>query len=104
MTIGLTFMIIAVLIVAIWVIFELRRLKHKIFAILLIGLVLFLYVSVTVSIKGQEIDIKSTDGIKTASKIYLSWLGTAFGNMKTLTTNAVKMDWSSENKNYSIGK
>lgn len=91
-------MIIGVLIIAIWVIFELRRLKHKIFAIVLIALVLFLYVSVTYSIKGQEINLKNSEGIVRASKIYFSWLGSTFGNMKIITTNAIKMDWDYKNE------
>lgn len=98
MELGLTFMIIGILIIAIWVIFELRRLKHKIFAIILIALVLFLYTSITFSIRGQEIDLRSSEGVIRASKIYFSWLGSALANMKTITTNALKMDWSYKNE------
>jgi hypothetical protein len=28
-----------------------------------------------------------------AGRIYLSWLGTIFTNAKSITTNAIKMDW-----------
>jgi len=101
MTIGLTFMIIAVLIIGIWILVELKRLKHKIFAIILIALILFFYTSSTLALRGQGIDLKSADGIIKASKIYFAWLGSAFGNLKIITTNAIKMDWSSNNQ--SIG-
>ena len=97
MEFGLTFMILSVLIIGIWVFIELRRLKHKMFAIFLITLILFLYASSTLALKGQEVDIKSTEGIVKASKIYFAWLGSAFGNMRTITTNAIKMDWGAQN-------
>ena len=93
MVIGITVLIISVLIIAIWVIIEIKRLKHKLFAIFLIGLILFGYFSFTVSLRGQDIDIKTVPGIIEASKLYFSWLGSAFGNMKSITTNAIRMDW-----------
>jgi len=95
MPIGITLLIISVLIVAIWVIVELRRFKHKLFAIFLIGLILFGYFSFTFSLKGQNIDFKTVPGILEASKLYFSWIGSAFGNIKSIATNAIKMDWRS---------
>ena len=93
MVIGITVLVISVLVIAIWVIIEVKRLKHKLFAIFLIGLILFAYFSFTFSLRGQDVDIKTVPGIIEASKLYFSWLGSAFGNMKSITTNAVKMDW-----------
>ena len=93
MVIGVTLFIIAVLIAAIWIIIEVKRLKHKLFAILLIGLILFSYISFSVVLKGEDIDFKSISGLTDASKIYLSWLGSMFGNFKSITSYAVKQDW-----------
>jgi len=93
MAIGITFIIIAVLIAAIWIIIEIKRLKHKLFAIFLIGLILLGYFSFNLSLREQDVDIKTVSGIIDASKIYFSWVGSAFGNMKLITTNAIKMDW-----------
>ncbi len=91
-------MIVSVLIIAIWILIEIKRLKHKLFAILLIAIILFTYISFSATIKGQDIDLKTVPGITTAAKLYFSWLGSAFGNMKVLTTNAIKMDWSANNE------
>jgi len=102
MVIGVTFMIIAILIIAIWILIELKRLRHKIFAIFLIALILFLYISITFTLKGQDIDFGTSEGMIRASKIYFAWLGSAFENIKSITTNAINMDWST--KNSSIGK
>ncbi len=93
MAIGVTFIIIAVLIAAIWIIIEIKRLKHKLFAIFLIGLILLGYFSFNLSLREQNVDIKTVSGLIDASKIYFSWVGSAFGNMKLITTNAIKMDW-----------
>ena len=93
MAIGITFMVIAVLIAAIWIIIEIKRLKHKLFAIFVIGLILFGYFSFTYSINERDIDLKTVPGMIEASKLYFSWMGSAFGNMKSITTNAIKMDW-----------
>jgi len=71
MVVGVTFFIIAVLIIAIWVIIEIQRLKHKIFAIVLILLILFSYISATIIFRGQNIDFKTIPGVIEASKIYL---------------------------------
>jgi len=102
MAIGITFMVIAILIITIWVLIELKRLRHKLFAIFLISLILFFYLSISFTLKGQDIDFGTTQGMIKASKLYFSWLGSAFSNMKSITTNAIKMDWSA--KNQSIGK
>ncbi len=91
--IGVTFFIVAIVVVAIWLIIEMKRLKHKVFAILLIGLILFTYISFTVSLKGKDIDFKSVSGVIEAGKLYFSWLGGVFGNLKSLTAYAFKQDW-----------
>ena len=93
MVIGITLIIIAVLVALIWIVIEIKRLKHKIFAIFLIGLILFMYVTLSFTLKGKDIDYATIPGLMKASKIYFSWLGSVAGNMQTMTSNAVKMDW-----------
>ncbi len=95
MVIGMTLFIVSILIIAIWVIIEIKRFKHKIFAIFLIGLILFAYLSFTFVIKGQDMDFKTVPGVMKATRLYFSWLGSAFENLKTITTNAIDMDWKS---------
>ena len=93
MALGVTIFVIAILIIAIWVIVEMKRMRHKMFAIFLIGLILFSYLSFMVVFKDQELDVQSIDGIRDAVGLYFSWLGTVFGNLKSITSNAVDMDW-----------
>lgn len=97
--IGVTILIIAALSIAIWVIIEFKRLKHKMFAILLIGMILFSYISFSLVFKEEKIDFKTVPGLIDASKIYFTWLGSLFGNMKSITTYAVNMDWNKNETN-----
>jgi hypothetical protein len=93
MELGISMLIIAISIIGIWVIMEARRMKHKIFAVFLIGLILFSYFSFSLVLKEKEIDFKSLDGLKVAGNLYVSWLGSVFVNFKTLTTKAIQMNW-----------
>jgi hypothetical protein len=91
--IGVTLFIVAVVVIAIWVFIEIKRLKHKIFAVFLICLILFGYFSFLFVFKGKDINYKSIPGVIDATKIYFNWLFSIVGNFKSITTNAVKMDW-----------
>ena len=95
MEVGLTLFIVAILIIAVWVIIEMKRFRHKLLAIFLIALILFTYISFSVTLKGKDIDYKSISGLTSATKLYFSWLGSIFTNIKTITTNAINMKWGS---------
>ncbi len=91
--IALILVILSILAIGIYMMAELRRFKHKLWAISIIVLLLFGYISFNIVLKGRNIDYQSVSGLTQAVKIYFSWLGGIFGNMKSITSNAVKMDW-----------
>lgn len=91
-----------VIILLIWLLIEIKRAKHKIFAIAIILLILFFYFSIAHVFKGTNVDYKTVNGITDASKLYLSWLGGFYGNLKTITTNVIKMKWDNKNSNITI--
>ena len=93
MVFGVTFLIIVALIIGIWLLFGFKRFKHKLLAVFLIALVLFSFFSFNMVFKGKEISINNMSDLGKIFKIYFSWLGNIFGNMKTITGQAVKMDW-----------
>lgn len=95
MELGTTLLIISLLIIAVWVVFETKRMRHKLLAIFLIGLILFSYFSFNTVFKDKDVNLKSFDGIKTATNLYFSWLGAIFTNFKILTANAIHMNWKS---------
>jgi hypothetical protein len=88
------FLIVGVLIFVLWGMVEVRHVKHKLYTLLIIGLLLFAVVSGTMVFKGKNIDYTSPAGIFEAEKIYFSFLGLAGKNVFTLTSNAVKLDWN----------
>lgn len=94
MAIGVMLFVIAVLIIAIWIVIEMKRARHKLFAIVLIALILFTYISFTIVIKDHDVDLKTVSGIIEAGGLYVNWLGSLFGNAKSITTHAVNLDWS----------
>ena len=93
MVVGVALFVIVILVIAIWIIIEAKRMRHKLFAIFLIALILFSYISAALIFRGQDIDFKSIPGIITATRLYFSWLGSVFTNLKHITTGAVGMDW-----------
>ncbi len=95
--VSLTWIIIGVIIAAIWIIIEMKRMKHKLFAIFLIGLILFVYITAVFVFKDRNIDFGTFEGIKEASSLYFSWLGSTFGNLKIITGNVIKMNWAGNN-------
>ena len=93
-------LVIAILVVVAVILIKMNHFRHKITIIAVLVFALFLYSTVTIVNKTNEFDLTSTEGFFDASKVYLGWLGNGFGNLKTLTGNAVKMDWSSTNGSF----
>jgi hypothetical protein len=97
----MNWLIILIAVVAVYVvgkIIHFRHIKHRITAIALILLLFFAYATFTSVIKSNSIDIKIPTGVFQAAKVYVSWLGLAFNNMKTLTGNVIHMDWFPNNQ------
>ncbi len=101
MKFSLTFFVIVASIIAIWIFAEIKRVKHKIFAIAIILMLLFFYFSFTSVFKNRNIDFMSIDGLVIASEIYFSWITSFFGNIKTITSNALKIDFEKNNSLFS---
>ncbi len=104
MAVGITLFIIGILVVVIWVVIEMKRMRHKIFAVALIALILFTYFSFNSVLNRSDIELNSAGSIIDASKLYFSWLGAIFGNFRTVTANAINLDWKGENKTLEKNK
>lgn len=105
MAIEVALFVIAAVIAVIWIFIEFKRFRHKIYALLLIALIIVSYLNFSHIFQDKNLDLKSASGIFEATKIYFSWLFTwtigAFKNMISLTSRAVDMDWGGENKTQS---
>jgi purine-cytosine permease-like protein len=85
--------VILVAVLGIMFIAKLSHMKHKISVISVIVLCLFLYLSFVGVAHTNSIKISSFTEFFTAGKLYFSWLGHVFDNMRTITGNVVRMDW-----------
>ena len=90
----MNWIIIAALIILAFFFLRVRHMKHKVFLIAIIIVLLFFYTTGSQILAKQNINWKSAGGVEQGLKLYFSWLGSLFDNVKVLTANAVKMDWS----------
>ena len=93
MEIGVIIFVIAILIVAVWAFFKLKVVQHKFLLLFLIFLIIASFFSFRFAFKGEDISIKNVSDIGKVGKLYFSWLTTAFSNVKSLTNQAIKMNW-----------
>ena len=91
--ISIVLIIVSILILGIYLLIELRKFKHQLWAFVLIALILFAYISFTLTTKNHDIDYTSFSGITKAVKIYFSWLGSVFVNLKSMAGHAIGLDW-----------
>lgn len=95
-------LIVSGIIIAIWVLIEIKRFRHKIFAIFLVILIIFLYFGAFVVFQDRAIDLSTISGMTDATKLYFSWLFSIFGNFKTITAGAIQLDWGETSNKTSI--
>jgi len=94
MGVGVTLIIVLAIVVAIWIFIEVKRMRHKVFAFFVIGLILFSYISATAVFSGKEIDLGSVEGLVQATGIYFSWLAHVGANIGVATASVIRMDWT----------
>ena len=95
--------VVAIIIVAIFFFVKVRYIKHKLTWIFILMLILLTYIGFLASTAGQDFDLSTFEGSQTAIKLYLAWLSNGFDNMKVLTGQATKLDWST-NKSKMVEK
>lgn len=93
--------IIALLVVGL-LLAKARHLKHKFWAVLIVLLLLFFYLTLPRVIEGKNIDVKTFDGMVMTGRLYFTWLQHSFVNVKDVTGYAVKMDWVGNKSNGSV--
>ena len=88
--------ILAGVIILIWVLIEMKRFKHKIFAIFLIVLIVASYFAFSQSIKGNEINYKTPSGIVKGLKLYFAWFIGLFKNVGKTAGYVTNLNWKGE--------
>ncbi len=74
------------------------RVKHRIVMVFIILLIVVMYIGAASIFKEKEVDFSSMDGISEASKLYFAWMVSVGSNVKEITANAIKMDWTNVEK------
>ncbi|VVB78951.1 Uncharacterised protein [uncultured archaeon] len=97
----INFIIVIILIVVAVVAIKMNHLRHKSGIVVLILIALFFYVTVTFVTNKNNIDLTTYDGFMSGMKVYGGWLVNGFQNIKSITGNAVKMDWTATNASIS---
>ncbi len=94
----ISWLIIGILVVLGIVVLKTNHFRHRFWIFFLVLIAIFLYVSITVVHSKYNLDFTTFDGASKSIKVYIGWLGNGFTNLKTLTGNAIKMDWTSSNE------
>lgn len=89
---------IVLVLVAIYIIFELIKFKHGIFSILTIILIVLFLLSLFFVFKDRGVDLNNWTGIKNSVKIYFDWFSLAWHNTKAVTGNAISMNWKNQTR------
>jgi hypothetical protein len=96
----ISWLVIGILIIVAILAIKIDHIKHRFFIIMLVLLALFLYTSMAMVSKDNSIDLSTSEGFFSATKVYFGWLANGFDNLKALTGKAIKMDWTSSNKTF----
>ena len=85
---------IVLILIVIYVLFELMRFKHGIFSIILIIVLLFFLLSLVFVFKDKQVDLNSFGGIQDAVGVYFDWIALTWNNFGALTGNAGNINWN----------
>lgn len=94
MDIGTMFFVIIALAIGLWFLIEMKGLQHKIIATVLIFVLVFFYFSFSYVQEEYIANSEKYDGVIDSVKIYFAWLGHITSNFKTITANAINLNWT----------
>ena len=94
----MNWLLILLIVALLAIVIKIAHFKTKIILTIVIVTFLFFYVSFSLITKDEAVNLNTARGVIDAGKIYLSWFGQAFNNMRTITANVIGLDWLPENK------
>ena len=92
----MNWMLILLVVAVLFILFKLihfRHFKQKVVVVFVVLLLLFLVLTFSSVVQNNNINLKSPTGLAVAGKVYLSWFGSVFDNLKVITGNIIRMDW-----------
>ena len=96
--------IVTAVIVAIWILLEIQKFRHKVLTVFIIGFLIMMYVGFAVVSETNNLDLKTVPGVIEASKVYFAWFISVFKNIITVTSNAIHLDWTAKSAVWAIFK
>jgi amino acid permease len=90
----ITWLLIAAFIFILLLVFKAKEVRHKMEFLIVALLCLFLIFSFLQIYKTHKVNLKTFNGVVTAGKLYVAWLGQMFHNLADITGYAVHRDWS----------
>jgi len=88
-------------VVGLFIVFQFKHIQHKFQTYFVIALILVLVATFFVSMQGHNVNLTSVEGWQKAIGLYFSWVVHTTGNIGSLTSNAIKMDWVGSNSTAS---
>ena len=89
------------IIALVWIMaIKMNHFRHKIFIMILLLFILFLYGSLMVVSTINDLNLDSSEGVVDAGKLYFGWLANGFQNLKTVSGKVIGMDWTSTNGSF----
>ena len=86
--------VVITIIAVLFIIIRFRHMRHRFYVIAIVLILAFFYLSGMNIIKQNDVDLTSFNGFVTAGKIYVKWMGKVVENVKSVSGNVIKMDWS----------
>jgi glucan phosphoethanolaminetransferase (alkaline phosphatase superfamily) len=96
----ISWLVIAILVIIAIIALKMNHLRHRVFIIIIVLIAIFLFISITYVNNKNDLDFSSAGGVLNAGKVYMGWLANSFTNLKAITGNAVKMDWTNTNGTF----
>jgi hypothetical protein len=78
---------------SLWIVGKIKDFKTILIFLILFGLILLSYFSITNFFQKEYIDYKSISGIINGGKMYVSWIFSSADTIKQITMNIVKIDF-----------
>ena len=92
--IGIYWIVLIILIAVVVFVFNMKGLKHKVFILFLVISALILYSGLMYISYKNDFDLFTFHGVFESLNFFGGWLGDGFENIKSLTANAIDIDWS----------
>lgn len=96
MVLGPTLLALAAVAVLVFLFIQIKN--FRIISTFLILLVVVSYFGFISQAQDQGVELNDIDNIAMAGKIYFNWLGGVFDNVKAITGEASKMNWTVQNE------